>query len=164
MHYKIIKKSPVVLAVSLLMLCPIFSQEYIFEGDPQLVYEEGNFKQNYNTGLFFFNTRQWDIAIKFFKRCNELTRKKTIHYRPLTWSYIYTGQYKLARESYTSIKSKKHKQIVRLVIKELQKFPKRKKVSKKYVDRVYNNKIELIKKTKRNIIAFAKLRVIDYGL
>ena len=164
MLYKIIQKSSVVFAVLLLLLCPIFSQEYIFEGDPQLVFEEGNFKQNYNTGLFFFHTRQWDIAIKFFKRCKELTRKKTVHYEPLTWSYIYSSEYKLAKESLTKIKNKKHKQIVRLVIKDLQKFPKRKKVSKKYVDRVYNNKIDLIKKTKRNIIAFAKLKVIDYGL
>ena len=31
---------------------PLLGQKYIFEGDPQLIYEIGNFKQNYNTGLF----------------------------------------------------------------------------------------------------------------
>ena len=45
-------------AIILLFSNPIFGQKYFFEGDPQLVFEEGNFKQNYNTGLFFFNTNQ----------------------------------------------------------------------------------------------------------
>ncbi len=30
----------------------LYGQKYIFEGDPELIYEKGNFKQNYNTGLF----------------------------------------------------------------------------------------------------------------
>jgi len=43
-----------------------YGQKYIFEGDPRLIYEKGNFKQNYNTGLFFYKTNQWDLAIEFF--------------------------------------------------------------------------------------------------
>ena len=26
----------------------LYGQKYIFEGDPELIYEKGNFKQNYN--------------------------------------------------------------------------------------------------------------------
>ena len=150
-------------AIILLFLNPIFGQKYFFEGDPQLVFEEGNFKQNYNTGLFFFNTNQWKIAIKFFNRCSELTRKKTVHYKPLVWSYIYTGKYNLAKKLIPKIKNKKHNQIVRLLIKDLQKLPKRKKVSKDEIDRNYKSKKDLIKKTRENIIALAKLKVIDFG-
>jgi len=150
-------------AIILLFLNPISGQKYFFEGDPQLVFEEGNFKQNYNTGLFFFNTNQWKIAIKFFNRCSELTRKKTVHYKPLVWSYIYIGKYNLAKKLIPKIKNKKHNQIVRLLVKDLQKLPKRKKVSKDEIDRYYKNKKELIKKTRENIIAFAKRKVIDFG-
>jgi hypothetical protein len=161
---KIKQRSPAVCALILFFLCPTFGQEYIFEGDPQLVYEKGNYKQNYNTGLFFFHTDQWKIAIKFFKRCNELTRKKTNQYEPLAWSYIYSGKYNLAKESLARIKNKKHKQVVRLLIKDLKRLPKRKKVSKKDIDVIYKNKIDLIKKTRDNIIAIAKLKVMDYGI
>lgn len=150
-------------AIILLFSNPISGQKYFFEGDPQLVFEEGNFKQNYNTGLFFFNTNQWKIAIKFFNRCSELTRKKTVHYKPLVWSYIYTGKYNLAKKLIPKIKNKKHNQIVRLLIKDLQKLPKRKKVSKDEIDRNYKSKKDLIKKTRENIIAFAKRKVIDFG-
>ena len=38
----------------------LYGQKYIFEGDPELIYEKGNFKQNYNTVLFFYQTNQWD--------------------------------------------------------------------------------------------------------
>jgi hypothetical protein len=43
-------------------------------------------------------------------------------------------------------------------------LPKRKKVSKKDIDVIYKNKIDLIKKTRDNIIAIAKLKVMDYGI
>ena len=150
-------------ALVLLFLNPIFGQKYFFDGDPQLIFEEGNFKQNYNTGLFFFNTNQWKIAIKFFNRCSELTRKKTVHYKPLVWSYIYIGKDNLAKELIPKIKNKKYKQIVRLLLKDLQKMPKRKKISKYEIDLIYQSKKDLIKRTKENIVAIAKLKVIDFG-
>ena len=55
----------------------IFSQIYRFTGDPQIVIEEGNYKQVYNTGMYFYYDRDWELAIKFFSRCSDLTRKKT---------------------------------------------------------------------------------------
>ena len=33
---------------------PVYSQEYIFVGDPKIFLEEGNYKENYNTGMYFF--------------------------------------------------------------------------------------------------------------
>jgi hypothetical protein len=42
-------------------------------------------------------------------------------------------------------------------------LPKRKKVSKDEIDRNYKSKKDLIKKTRENIIALAKLKVIDFG-
>lgn len=163
MLFRIKYKKITLYALILFFLNPIFGQKYFFEGDPELVYEKGTFKQNYNTGLFFFNTNQWKTAIKFFNRCSKLTRKKTVHYKPLVWSYIYTGKYNLAKEIIPKIKNKKYKQIVRLLIKDLQKLPKRKKVSKNEIDRIYKSKKDLIKNTRENIIAIAKLKVIDFG-
>jgi hypothetical protein len=86
-----------------------------------------------------------------------------VHYKPLVWSFIYTGKYNLAKKLIPKIKNKKHNQIVRLLIKDLQKLPKRKKVSKDEIDRNYKSKKDLIKKTRENIIALAKLKVIDFG-
>ena len=59
----------------------IFPQVYRFTGDPQIVIEEGNYKQVYNTGMYFYYDRDWELAIKFLSRCSDLTRKKpnTIH-------------------------------------------------------------------------------------
>ena len=141
----------------------LIAQKYVFEGDPQLIFEEGSFKQNYNTGLFFYNTNQWELAIKLLKRCDDLTRRKTIHYKPLAWSHIYIGDYAEAAKFVKKIKNRKHADLVKLVLKDLKKLPKRKKIGKKLIDKLYREKRDLVKEAKRKTIAFAKIEVSNYG-
>ena len=106
MHYNYLKIKFFILVHAFLLSNLLIAQKYIFEGDPQLIFEEGSFKQNYNTGLFFYNTNQWELAIKLLKRCDELTRRKTIHYKPLAWSHIYIGDYAEAEKFLKKIKNK----------------------------------------------------------
>ena len=141
----------------------LIAQKYVFEGNPQLIFEEGSFKQNYNTGLFFYKTNQWELAIKLLKRCDELTRRKTIHYKPLAWSHIYIGDYYEAAKILKKIKNKKHAYLVRLVLKDLKKFPKRKKIGKDLIDKLYRQKRDLVKIAKTKTIALAKIEVSNYG-
>ena len=130
MQYNYLKIKFFILVYAFLLSNLLIAQKYIFEGDPQLIFEEGSFKQNYNTGLFFYNTNQWELAIKLLKRCDELTRRKTIHYKPLAWSHIYIGDYAEAAKFLKKIKNKKHADLVRIVLKDLKKLPKGKKIEK----------------------------------
>ena len=141
----------------------LVAQKYMFEGDPQLIFEKGNFKQNYNTGLFFYKTNQWELAIKLLERCDELTRRKTIHYKPLAWSYIYLGKYDEAVKFLNKIKIKKHVDLVKLVLKDLKRLPKRKKIGKQLIDELYREKKDLVEEAKRKSIALAKIEVINFG-
>ncbi len=163
MQYNYLKIKFFILNYVFLLSNLLIAQKYLFEGDPQLIFEKGNFKQNYNTGLFFYNTNQWELAIKLLKRCDELTRKKTIHYKPLVWSHIYIGDYVEAAKYLKKIKNKKHADLVRLVLKDLKKLPIRKKIAKELIDKLYREKRDLVKKAKRKTIALAKIEVSNYG-
>ena len=163
MQYKYLKVKFFILVCIFLLSNLLIAQKYVFEGDPQLIFEEGSFKQNYNTGLFFYNTNQWELAIKLLKRCDELTRRKTIHYKPLAWSHIYLGDYAEAAKFLKKIKNKKHADLVRLVLEDLKKIPKRKKIKKELIDKLYREKRDLVKKAKRKTIAFAKIEISNYG-
>ena len=163
MQYNYLKIKFFILNYVFLLSNLLIAQKYLFEGDPQLIFEKGNFKQNYNTGLFFYNTKQWELAIKLLKRCDELTRKKTIHYKPLAWSHIYIGDYVEAAKYLKKIKNKKHADLVRLVLKDLKKLPIRKKIAKELIDKLYREKRDLVKEAKRKTIAFAKIEVSNYG-
>lgn len=142
---------------------PLLGQKYIFEGDPQLIYEKGNFKQNYNTGLFFYNTNQWDLAIDFFLKCNDLTRKNTIHFKKLAWCFIYTKEFDQALENINKIKNKKHKKLVKLLIKDLENLPKRKNIGKKQIDQIFREKKDIVLRAQQNNIELGKLLVNNYG-
>ena len=108
-----------------------YGQVYIFVGDPQIVLEAGTYKQNYNTGMYFFYKRNWDLAIEMFLRCSELTRKRDKHFLPLTWSYIYSGQYVEAIQSISFLNNRKEKQLIRLVLKKVNSLRKNNNLSKK---------------------------------
>ena len=142
---------------------PVYSQEYIFIGDPQIVLEKGSYKQNYNTGMYFFYKRQWPLAIEFFSRCDKLTRKRVKHFSPLTWSHIYMNEYILAIRSISSLPNRKEKQLVRLVLKEITSLGTKHRLSKKEIDRVVQDKKNLIKKTRANLMAMSKHEIINYG-
>ena len=142
---------------------PVYSQEYIFVGDPQIVLEKGSYKQNYNTGMYFFYKREWPLAIEFFSRCDKLTRKRVKHFSPLTWSHIYMNEYILAIRSISSLPNRKEKQLVRLVLKEITSLGNKHRLSKKEIDRVVQDKKNLIKKTRANLIAMSKHEIINYG-
>ena len=163
MHYNYLKIKFFMLVYVFFLSNLSMAQKYVFEGDPQLIFEEGSFKQNYNTGLFFYNTNQWELAIKLLTRCDELTRRKTIHYKPLAWSYIYIGDYGKAAKFLKKIKNKKHAELVRLVLKDLKKLPKRKNIGKDLIDKLYREKKNLVKEAKRKTIALAKIEVSNYG-
>jgi len=141
----------------------VYSQEYVFVGDPQIVLEKGSYKQNYNTGMYFFYKRQWPLAIEFFSRCNELTRKKVKHFSPLTWSHIYMNEYILAIRSISSLPNRKEKQLVRLVLKEITSLGTKHRLSKKEIDRVVKDKKNLIKRTRDNLMAMSKHEITNYG-
>ena len=142
---------------------PVYSQEYIFVGDPKIVLEKGSYKQNYNTGMYFFYKREWPLAIEFFSRCDELTRKRVKHFSPLTWSHIYMNEYILAIRSISSLPNRKEKQLVRLVLKEITSLGTKHRLSKKEIDRVVQDKKNLIKKTRANLMAMSKHEIINYG-
>ena len=163
MQYNYLKIKFLIFLHAFLLSNLLIAQKYIFEGDPQLIFEVGSFKQNYNTGLFFYNTNQWELAIKLLKRCDELTRRKTIHYKPLAWSHIYIGDYTEAAKFLKKIKNKKHADLVRLVLKDLKKLPKRKKIGKEFIDKIYREKRDLVKEAKRKTIALAKIEVSNHG-
>ena len=142
---------------------PVYSQEYIFVGDPQIVLEKGSYKQNYNTGMYFFYKREWPLAIEFFSRCDKLTRKRVKHFSPITWSHIYMNEYTLAIRSISSLPNRKEKQLVRLVLKEITSLGNKHRLSKKEIDRVVQDKKNLIKKTRANLMAMSKHEIINYG-
>ena len=142
---------------------PVYSQEYIFVGDPQIVLEKGSYKQNYNTGMYFFYKREWPLAIEFFSRCDKLTRKRVKHFSPITWSHIYMNEYILAIRSISSLPNRKEKQLVRLVLKEITSLGTKHRLSKKEIDRVVQDKKNLIKKTRANLMAMSKHEIINYG-
>ena len=142
---------------------PVYSQEYIFVGDPKIVLEKGSYKQNYNTGMYFFYKREWPLAIEFFSRCDKLTRKRVKHFSPLTWSHIYMNEYTLAIRSISSLPNRKEKQLVRLVLKEITSLGTKHRLSKKEIDRVVQDKKNLIKKTRANLMAMSKHEIINYG-
>ena len=142
---------------------PVYSQEYIFVGDPKIVLEKGSYKQNYNTGMYFFYKREWPLAIEFFSRCDKLTRKRVKHFSPLTWSHIYMNEYILAIRSISSLPNRKEKQLVRLVLKEIISLGTKHRLSKKEIDRVVQDKKNLIKKTRANLMAMSKHEIINYG-
>ena len=142
---------------------PVYSQEYIFVGDPQIVLEKGSYKQNYNTGMYFFYKREWPLAIEFFSRCDKLTRKRVKHFSPLTWSHIYMNEYILAIRSISSLPNRKEKQLVRLVLKEITSLGNKHRLSKKEIDTVVQDKKNLIKKTRANLMAMSKHEIINYG-
>ena len=141
----------------------IFSQVYRFTGDPQIVLEEGNYKQVYNTGMYFYFNRQWELAIEFFSRCSDLTRKKTKHYSPLIWSQIYFGDYTSAIPYISKLTNKKEKQLVRLLLKEITSSKKKIKLSKREIDRVVMDKKDLIKRTRDNLMSMSKHEIVNYG-
>ena len=141
----------------------IYAQEYIFVGDPAIVIEEGTYKQNFNAGMYFYHKHQWTFAIEFFARCSELTRKRVKHHSPLTWSYIYAGEYSQAIRSLSNLKNRKEKQLVRLVLKEATSRGMKNKLSKNVIDRIVADKRDIIKRTRANLIAISKHEIIDYG-
>ena len=142
---------------------PVYSQEYIFVGDPKIVLEKGSYKQNYNTGMYFFYKREWPLAIEFFSRCDKLTRKRVKHFSPLTWSHIYMNEYILAIRSISSLPNRKEKELVRLVLKEITSLGNKHRLSKKEIDTVVQDKKNLIKKTRANLMAMSKHEIINYG-
>ncbi len=163
MLYKIFNYVVFVLLIHIVAIKPIYAQEYIFVGDPATILEYGTYKQSFNTGMYFYHKRQWKLAIDFFKRCSELTRKKVKHYKPLTWSYIYSGEYSLAIKSLSNIKNRKERQLIRLVLKEITSKSMKKKFSKNAIDIIINDKKDIINRTKANLIAISKHEIIGYG-
>jgi len=153
----------IIIIFILIAIRPVYSQEYIFVGDPQIVLEKGSYKQNYNTGMYFFYKRQWPLAIEFFSRCDELTRKRVKHFSPLTWSHIYMNKYILAIRSISNLPNRKEKQLVRLVLKEITSLGTKHRLSKKEIDRVVKDKKNLIKRTRDNLMAMSKHEITNYG-
>ena len=73
------------------------------------------------------------------------------------------NEYSLAIRSISSLQNRKEKQLVRLVLKEVTSLRTKHGLSKKEIDRVVQNKKNLIKKTRANLIAMSKHEIIDYG-
>ena len=73
------------------------------------------------------------------------------------------NEYILAIRSISSLPNRKEKQLVRLVLKEVTSLRTKHGLSKKEIDRVVQDKKNLIKKTRANLIAMSKHEIIDYG-
>ena len=73
------------------------------------------------------------------------------------------NEYSLAIRSISSLQNRKEKQLVRLVLKEVTSLRTKHGLSKKEIDRVVQDKKNLIKKTRANLIAMSKHEIIDYG-
>ena len=163
MLYKFFNSVVFVLLIHIAAIKPIYPQEYIFVGNPATILEHGTYKQSFNTGMYFYHKRQWELAIDFFKRCSELTRKKVKHFSPLTWSYIYNGEYSLAIKSLSNIKNRKKRRLISLVLKEITSKGMKNTFSKNAIDRIITDKKDIIKRTKANLIAISKHEIIGYG-
>ena len=138
------------------------AQVYIFEGDPDLILEQGTYKQNYNTGMYFYHMRHWEDAIIMLDRCFALTRKKTKHIFPLMWSYIYNGDYENAIKILEDVKDNKKKGLIRLVIRHLNSISENDKLIKEDIDKILLDKKRLISRMKEEIAYLSKQSIINY--
>ncbi len=138
------------------------AQVYIFEGDPDLIFEQGTYKQNYNTGMYFYHMRKWEDAIIMLDRCFALTRKKTKHIFPLMWSYIYNGDYENALKILEDVKDNKKKRLIRLVIRHLNSVNENDKLIKEDIDKILLDKKRLISRMKEEIAYLSKQSIINY--
>ena len=138
------------------------AQVYIFEGDPDLILEQGTYKQNYNTGMYFYHMRHWEDAIIMLDRCSALTRKKTKHIFPLMWSYIYNGDYENAIKILEDVKDNKKKRLIRLVIRHLNSVSENDKLIKEDIDKILLEKKKLISRMKEEIAYLSKHSIINY--
>ena len=138
------------------------AQVYIFEGDPDLIFEQGTYKQNYNTGMYFYHMRKWEDAIIMLDRCFTLTRKKTKHIFPLMWSYIYNGDYENAIKILEDVKDNKKKRLIRLVIRHLNSVNENDKLIKEDIDKILLDKKRLISRMKEEIAYLSKQFIINY--
>ena len=138
------------------------AQVYIFEGDPELILEQGTYKQNYNTGMYFYKMRHWEDAIIMLDRCFTLTRKKTKHIFPLMWSYIYNGDYENAIKILEDVKDNKKKRLIRLVISHLNSLNENNKLIKEDIDKILLDKKRLISRMKKEIAYLSKQSIINY--
>ena len=138
------------------------AQVYIFEGDPDLILEQGTYKQNYNTGIYFYHMRKWEDAIIMLDRCFALTRKKTKHIFPLMWSYIYNGDYENAIKILEDVKDNKKKRLIRLVIRHLNSVNENDKLIKEDIDKILLDKKRLISRMKEEIAYLSKQSIINY--
>ena len=138
------------------------AQVYIFEGDPDLIFEQGTYKQNYNTGMYFYHMRKWEDAIIMLDRCFALTRKKTKHIFPLMWSYIYNGDYENALKILEDVKDNKKKRLIRLVIRHLNSVNENDKFIKEDIDKILLDKKRLISRMKEEIAHLSKQSIINY--
>ena len=138
------------------------AQVYIFEGDPDLIFEQGTYKQNYNTGMYFYHMRKWEDAIIMLDRCFALTRKKTKHIFPLMWSYIYNGDYENAIKILEDVKDNKKKRLIRLVIRHLNSVNENDKLIKEDIDKILLDKKRLISRMKEETAYLSKQSIINY--
>ena len=138
------------------------AQVYIFEGDPDLIFEQGTYKQNYNTGMYFYHMRKWEDAIIMLDRCFALTRKKTKHIFPLMWSYIYNGDYENAIKILEDVKDNKKKRLIRLVIRHLNSVNENDILIKEDIDKILLDKKRLISRMKEEIAYLSKQSIINY--
>ena len=138
------------------------AQVYIFEGDPDLIFEQGTYKQNYNTGMYFYHMRNWEDAIIMLDRCFALTRKKTKHIFPLMWSYIYNGDYENAIKILEDVKDNKKKRLIRLVIRHLNSVSENDKLIKEDIDKILLDKKKFISRMKEEIAYLSKHSIINY--
>ena len=60
-------------------------------------------------------------------------------------------------------KNRKHKKLVQLLIKDLKRLPKRKKIGKKQIDQMFREKQDLVLRAKQKNIELGKLLVNNYG-
>ena len=76
---------------------------------------------------------------------------------------LYTREFDQALENINKIKNRKHKKLVQLLINDLKRLPKRKKIDKKQIDQMFREKQDLVLRAKKKNIELGKLLVNNYG-
>lgn len=127
----------------------IFCQKVNYIGNLATVFKEGNYKENYEAGLYYLANKKWKKSIKHFKRCDYLSKKYIIHFMPLSKAYTYIGDFDSARDIALGMDIQKKRELYLLTIKRLIENKTKRKPSKLKVDSYFESSKLILKEMKK---------------
>ena len=127
----------------------IFCQKVNYVGNLATVLKEGNYKENYEAGLYYMANRKWNKSVKHFKKCENLSRKDKKHLVPLFKAHAYLGDFKSAKDIASRMDVQKKKELHLLTIKRLIKNKTKRKPSKLRIDSYFESSKLILKEMKQ---------------